>query len=295
MLPNEQQEELAGVAGENPSVSSDRPIMNVAAQKGTIKAARVAKTTLKVAGGGLVFAFGFLKFHGLDFAPLVHDLSAQLLLRGTLAIYLFCWVAGLTWDIDDQELIYAAPPDIRRVTTMCVGAFIGLAIPFGVLCYVQSYRAFAVVLSAFLLFNVVCWLGLIKFVLPDPVAKTAEYYVGEKADVELMELRLFANRYLKGRWQRRRFCAGAVIVALIDAVAFTGLYERVDVLRQVGSKDFVLAILVLVFVLVMEIWIWLERGRFKASRSLLECVANCYSLHPLAKNVQLKDSDELCN
>lgn len=264
-----------------PTVS---PVTITAEKKSqTIKAARIAKRTLSWAGMGLVAAFGFLKFHGLDFAPLLKDLNAQFLLQATLAFYYLCWVTGCSFDIDDQELLYVDPPDLRRVISMCVITVGAIVIPFGILCYVQSYRAFAVALTVFLVANVLCWIGLCYWVLRESVPATEKYYTDKKAYPKLLELKYFVDDYLEGPWQIWRFCAGAVIVSIIDIIAFTGLYEHLNILHRLGSKDFVLALLVLTFVLVMEIWIWAQRWQFRISRLHLDKIARSY-------NLQLKTS-----
>ena len=138
---------------------SKRPWKNgiVAKKAQTMKTVRLVRRASRLSRGTRA-VFRWLKFHGLNFAPLVNDLSAQLMLRATLAAYYVSWVAGLSSDADDQEVIYVEPPERSRVIAMCAITGILIAIPFGILCYLKSYRAFAAVLSAFLIFNVICWL-----------------------------------------------------------------------------------------------------------------------------------------
>jgi hypothetical protein len=174
---------------------------NVAARKvEMIRLARTARTILQVVAGALALAFAWLKFRGLNFAPLLNDLTAQFILRATLAAYYMSWVVGLSSDADEQEVLYVEPPTRGRAIATCVGTAIVIAIPFAVLCYVESSRAFAIALSTFLVFDIVSWLILIHWVLPEAVGRTAEYYVSEHLYSQLIQLRLFVNDYLRGRW-----------------------------------------------------------------------------------------------
>jgi hypothetical protein len=134
---------------------------NIAASKARMmKTARLARRVLQILAGSLALSFTWLKFHGLNFAPLLGDLSASLLLRVTLAIYYFSWVSGMASDADAQEVLYVEPPERNRVFTMLALVTVGIVIPFGLLCYAQSYKGFAAILSAFLIFNVIGVPGL---------------------------------------------------------------------------------------------------------------------------------------
>jgi hypothetical protein len=257
-----------------------------------MKTARLARRILQVVAGGLALVFTWLKFHGLNFAPLVNDLSAQLMLRATLAAYYVSWVAGLSSDADDQEVIYVEPPERSRVIAMCAITGILIAIPFGILCYLQSYRAFAAVLSTFLIFNIICWLLAVRWALPQAVAKTSAFYVAQGAHAHLIGLRLFIEDYLGGSWQVWRFCVGATIVATIDVVAFTGLYEKLGIPQQFLSKDFAVAalLLVFVFVLVTEVWVWAGRMQCRVGRLLVERLAISYEFLPRGSGTPRKSA-----
>ncbi len=244
-----------------------------------IRLARTARTILKVVAGSLALAFAWLKFSGLNFAPLLNDLSAQLLLRGTLAAYYMSWVFGLSSDADEQEVLYVEPPPPKRAIATCIGTAVVIAIPFAILCYVDSPRAFAVALSAFLVFDIVSWLVLIRWVLPGAVAKTANYYKSEGLYLQLIQLKLFVNDYLRGRWHWWRSGVGAVIVAAIDVVAFTS-DARLPKATALPSRDFLLATLLLAFVIVMEVWVWAKRLQVKFGHSLLARIATSYTFNP---------------
>jgi len=237
---------------------------------------RLARRILQFVAGGLALTFTWLKFHGLNFAPLVNDLSAQLVLRTTLAGYYVSWVAGLSFDADEQEVLYIEPPERSRVIATCVITALLVAVPFGVLCYLQSYRAFASTLSAFLIGNIICWLLVIRWLLPEAVAKTAKYYIAQGAHAQLLGLRLFIDDYLHGSWQVWRFSAGAALVAVIDVVAFTGLYDRLGTPHAVMNKEFAVAALMFIFVMVMEGWAWARKLQCRVGRLLLERLEGSY-------------------
>jgi hypothetical protein len=160
------------VAHDESLVQTPPAAQDVAEKKvAMIRLARTARTILQVVAGSLALAFAWLKFSGRNFAPLLNDLSAQLLLRATLAAYYMSWVFGLSSDADEQEVLYVEPPPPKRAVATCIGTAVVIAIPFAILCYVDSPRAFAVALSAFLIFDIVSWLVLIRWVLPGAGAK----------------------------------------------------------------------------------------------------------------------------
>jgi hypothetical protein len=241
---------------------------------------RLARRILQFVAGALALTFTWLKFHGINFAPLVNDLSAQLVLRTTLATYYVSWVAGLSFDADEQEVLYVEPPDRSRVIVTCIITALIVAIPFGVLCYFQSYRAFAGTLSAFLIGNIIAWLIVIHWLLPAAVTKTAEYYKNQGAHAQLLGLKLFVDDYLHGSWQVWRFSAGAALVAMIDIVAFTGLYEHLGIPHVLMSKEFAVATLLFIFVLVMEGWCWARKLQCRVERLLLERLEASYEFRP---------------
>jgi hypothetical protein len=268
-------EQMSDARTKDDSDSPDTLIgTNLAAKKAeTIKIARLARGSLQLAAGALALTFTWIKFRGLNFGPLINDLSAQLLSRTTLAVYYLSWVSGVSADVDDQEVIYVEPPDRGRVIVLCVAATILIGIPFGFLCYLSSYQ---VVLSAFIVFNFVCWWLMTRWVLPDTVNKTVAYYTQHNAYLQLLEVELFVGEYLKGPWQIWRYCAGGVIVVIIDLVKYSRLYDRLSGIATFPTKDFALAVLLLIFVIVMEGWAWLCRMKFKAGRSLIERITSIY-------------------
>jgi hypothetical protein len=247
----------------------------------TIKIARLARRVLQGAALALALLFTWLKFHGLNFVPLLNDVNAQLLLRATLAAYYMSWVFGAKSDTDDQELLYIEPPDRQRVIRASVVTLLLIAVPFGVLCYVRSYRAFAVVLSIFLACNVITWRLLVSYILRRPVDETRSYYLSQKAYSRLFELRLFFDEYLCGSWQVLRFLTGAVMVGVIDVFAFTDIYARIPFSGPLRNKDFAGAALVFVFVFVFETWIWARRLQFRAGYSVVEELAASYKFEPV--------------
>jgi hypothetical protein len=245
-----------------------------------IKIARLARLFLQGSALGLALLFAWLKFHGLNFAPLLNDVNAQLLLRATLAAYYMSWVFGVGQDTDDQELLYVEPPDRKRVIRAGVGTLLLIAVPFGALCYVQSYRSFAILLSVFLICNVIAWRILISYVLRAPVEETRSYYLSQKDYARLFQLRLFFDDYLCGAWQVVRFLSGAALVAAIDVFAFTDIYARIPYRVFTRDKDFLGAVLVFVFVTIFEVWIWARRLQFKVGYSVVEQLAACYRFEP---------------
>jgi hypothetical protein len=258
-----------------------------AAKSNVIGVVRLSRRFLQASALGLALLFTWLKFRGLNFTPVLNDISAQLLLRSTLAVYYMSWVFGLSSDADDQELLYVKAPNRSRAIALLIGTVLMIAVPFGILCYVQTYRTFAAVLSAFLVFNVVIWLLLIYKVLPEAVRETTAYYKANQAYPKIVVLRLFYDDYLQGSWQHWRFLTGGILVALIDLFAFSDVYQRLKLPALLRDKDFVLALLVFIFVAVIELWMWAQRMQFRVNRSLVEQLSKSYSFRPI-KSIENK-------
>jgi hypothetical protein len=251
-----------------------------------MKAARYVRKLITAVTLTLPVVFAWLKFHDVDFAPIAKDITADVIVKCTLAFYYLCWVAGLRSDTSDQELVFVQVPDWRHV--FIGGTSIGflIAIVFGILCYVNSPREFAVFLAIFLTINVLSWLYLVKIVLPPTFHESENIYQQKKKFVKLEQLRLVFNWYLCGRWQWTRFVAGAVIVALMIWMSFS--YSVGRSAMQLGTHsiklEIIISLIILLFVAVMEIWIWYMRLRVKAGLRLLDDMQYIYHFDPITKS-----------
>jgi hypothetical protein len=243
---------------------------------------RTTKLLIKVAASGMVLLFGWLKLSGTDFAPIVKQVPAHLLLQSSLALYYACWVAGTVLDTDRQEQIYSTQPNEGRVPPMGYGLVGGIAAVFAILCFVRSAAVFAVFLNAFFVINIIGWRYIIRRILPAAVRHSKTVFAD--APFKLERVHLIYDRYMCGRWQVLRFVAGGIVLAILNVVAFSNIAETDSIKRIIGSRDLAISSLVLCFVLVMESWIWLVRLRVGAALTLLEYLDERYG-HAFGKAV----------
>jgi hypothetical protein len=93
---------------------------------------------------------------------------------------------------------------------------------------------------------------------------------------KLEEVTLVYERYLCGRWQIYRFAAGAVVLAVLNTLAFSPLAGRLATYLRLSSSDLILSETVFSFVLLMEAWIWWVRISISTSIELLDYLEEHY-------------------
>ena len=205
------------------------------------------------------------------------SLPAELIFHGALALYYFSWMFGLTSDTQEEELIYTHAP--KNVERTCVGFGILFIVAFGALCYVKTKLLFAVLLTVFLVINILSWQFFVKRFMKRASRETRTDY--EKCDdfIGLERIRLIYDEYLCGKWQWIRFASGLTIVAAIDLLAFSDTFANfsIDEIGH-GSADLLMAFLLVFFVAIMEMWIWIARIGMNHQLSFLEKIEKQYIL-----------------
>ena len=182
---------------------------------------------------------------------------ATVLWRASLVLYFLSWVFGAESDIDAQEEVYLVAPREGTLSQQDIGVGIGIAVVFGVLCWVSdSYRAFALALTGFWIVNVVTWRYLVRL-LAKPIRESRALYEREGRYIELERLRI-AENYIAGNWQWWRFAIGAVLAIVMNGLAWFDL-----------SRGYAAAS-IFAFVISVEAWIWLMRLRRKLALKALE-------------------------
>src|SRR6516164_1583566 len=124
---------------------------------GVDKMARNIRWAMRIVAASLVFIFGWLKLKGIDFVPLAQDLPADILLKSSLALYYCCWVAGTAFDLDAQAAVYATAPNKGRIPLGGLGLICSVGFGFGLLCWIESFRAFFFALLAFWSLDWIGW------------------------------------------------------------------------------------------------------------------------------------------
>lgn len=212
---------------------------------------------------------------GLELGELIHDRGIErlpealrhaitnpdfstVLWKAALVIYFFSWVLGADSDTEMQADIYLNAPHGGRLTKQDIGAILGIAVGFGILCYVSdSYRGFAVVLTLFWGFNILAWRYMVG-VLQGPIRQSYASYGRTARYIDIEKVRV-VERYIDGTWQWWRFGVGAALALAMDALAFF-----VDVPEGYAHGT------IFFFVIFVEGWIWLMRWRTKVSLKVLE-------------------------
>ena|SRR5579864_1264683 len=182
---------------------------------------------------------------------------ATVLWRASLVLYFLSWVLGAESDIDAQEEVYLVAPREGTLSTQDIGVGLGIAVVFGVLCWVSNnYRAFAVALTGFWIVNVITWRYLVRL-LATPIHESRALYERDARYIELERLRI-AENYIAGNWQQWRFAIGALLAIVMNGLAWFDL-----------SRGYAAAS-IFVFVLSVEAWMWLMRLRRKLALKALE-------------------------
>lgn len=225
---------------------------------------RAAELLLPVIVGGLEIG-ELVRENG--FALLPHALVsaftnadvARVLWRAALVIYFLSWVIGADSDIEFQQEAYLVAPrgDTGGLTNRDIAIAVGIAIGFGVLCYVRdSYRGFAIALAGFWLANIASWRYLVRMLEP-PIRESVAQCERENRYIELEKVRI-VEHYILGEWQWWRFGIGTLLAIAMNLLAWRG----VSIGYAAGS--------IFAFVVIVESWMWLMRWRGKYGIQLLE-------------------------
>lgn len=254
---------------------------HVVLKEGRINTGRMGKTVRRALWAAFLFPpllFGWLKFQGVDFIYLSKQLSVELLLKLSMALYYLSWSLGMAWETSDAESIYAVPPNRGRVPWVGFVVIGAMAVLFVVLCLVSSFKWLAPALAVFWAADWMGWIYLVSVVRPAVLDSLKMYEETRKYD-RLENLLVFAELN-QGAWKVWRYAAGVCLLVVIHVLAFTPLPQMIgDVVGGIPG-DVVLAISVLLFILVMEGWIWFKRARARTSYGLIGNLVSKYDLTP---------------
>jgi hypothetical protein len=215
--------------------------------------------------GELIREHGFLELPQVLQHAITNPALSTVLWRTALVIYFLSWMLGGESDTEMQADVYLTAPHGGRLTKLDIGAIVGLAVGFGILCYVSSkdYRWAAVALTGFWAFNVLVWRYMVG-VLKGSIHQSYVNYGRSRRYIDMEKVRV-AERYIDGNWQWWRFGVGAVLALAMDALVFF-----VDLPEGYAHGS------ILFFVVVVEAWIWWMRSRTKVSLNVLEDLSERY-------------------
>lgn len=242
-----------------------------------IRSARTARITVNIFALILGLIFGFLKLKGISITPFVNNLSADLILKFSLVIYYFSWVAGTISDTNDQEIVYIRGPKKERFPFHVYVVASIIAIAFGLLCWANNFQRFALALSTFWIINLISWRYMISFIVGEIIIDSQKEYQSINSFSLFEKLNVVKN-YIDGKWQWNRFIIGLLLLIIINMLAFTPLSTLVSQYLKI-SLDFINSISILAYIIFVETWIWIKRIQTKVSISTIEIIDKKYQLN----------------
>lgn len=230
---------------------------------------KTTKTLIATMSTVLLFFFGWLEFKNITL-PMFDEKFANAFYKIVLALYFFCWVFGTNTDLSDEEYTLVIAPNKGELTNLAIGMLFAIGVLFGILCWVHTYKAFAIALTVFFGFNIISWRFLLKFLKPTldvNKKKVAKSIIG-KFKIEIIE------KYLWGNWQWFRFGIGFLVLIIINILAFTNLSQVIASFLKIPSSQFIFVFSIFIFICVMEIYIWYIRLCRKISLKVLTDIEN---------------------
>jgi hypothetical protein len=209
-------------------------------------------------------ALGFTVLQVRDFTvePVITGTASEVVWRGALIVYFWCWRFGCIRDTDIQELAYVSLPNKGQWPLRSYG-IVGLLIAVAVVLVAAQGNVFwfSIALTFFFILDHVGWQHLVA-VLSEEARKSNEEFREKRQYFALERLRL-VRQQIQGNWKWWRFGAGAAIIVVTDAFAFVPAFRSFLAAQVMAVKAglsaseaeaFVYSLLVLSFVVVMEVW-----------------------------------------
>ncbi|MFP4073270.1 MAG: hypothetical protein ACLFVZ_04450 [Actinomycetota bacterium] len=247
-----------------------------------IRMALTAKRMIRALAFSLIGIFGFLRLRGVPVGPTLESLPAELIFKIALFIYFSSWVLGTVNDANEQEIAYAVPPRDGKFPWQGYALGASLALVFGVMCFVDNPRHFAIALTVFLGINVVGWRYLVRKLRPEAYARSLERYRNDKDGMSMFRLEVF-YRYIAGKWQWYRFLYGAALLLPLYYLAFFDSAARVGDGMGIRSKETLVSLSFLVYVVSFEAWVWVQRIKVKFATNVLEDLQEEFAIVVVSK------------
>jgi hypothetical protein len=234
----------------------------------------------------LAVSFTALQIGAISPASLIQPSTSDLMWRGALVVYLWCWRFGCIFDTDIQELAYVSLPGKGQWRLRSYGIVALLVAVAVLLLWTQgNFRYFATALTVFVIVDHVGWRHIIHQMNPEArrsmkiFRKEEDYFAVEKLNA--------VRAQIQGNWKWWRLIAGGLIVIFVDAFAFidpfrTLIVTSVQSIKPGISSDeaaqFSFSIFVVAFVVVMEVWHYVLRLKTKISINLIDQLSEKYVL-----------------
>jgi hypothetical protein len=85
-------------------------------------------------------------------------------------------------------------------------------------------------------------------------------------------------QHICGYWQWKRFAVGGVVIAIIDAFAFTPLLNLASSISGIESSELIISLSLLPYIAVMEALIWYKRFSTTVALRTIEDLDGDYEL-----------------
>ena len=220
--------------------------------------------TLAIAVG---LGYGWLKFKGFDFHPVINQVSTELLIKLSLSIYYFSWWFGATLDGSDQGIVFQKVINNGKVPKLGIFTAITVAISFFILCAYWESQILPTILMIFWIINFIQWKVFTKYVMRPYYNQNQEFY--SKLKNQLIRKRFdIVYSFLYSNWQYYRFLVGFIFLIPTVILTISNKYNDFFV-KNLKEKQFIIALLILLFVLIVEGWIWYYRLKRKFTIKIL--------------------------
>jgi hypothetical protein len=248
-----------------------------------------ARRFIAIIGGALLAIFTWLQIREIPLIDVVQNTTPEILIKAALVIYYACWIGGTNFDVRIQQKTYIIDPkrgNITANTIVIVSLFFIVAILL--MAVSANEQAFAAVLALFVAFNIIGWRHIVGRVTP--IIKATRTALEEQKNYFRLEQLNLVEAYMAGPWQKHRFAAMLLIVAVTCTVAFFEIVRRVvgtavslvsDVPLEIISK-LLPSICILAFVLAAEGWIWIKRLNIHTALVVMDRLRKNYALVPRA-------------
>jgi len=249
-----------------------------------IRMARMTRRMVRIFAGFLALMFSFLKLKNFPFPLMTGDYFSLTFLQIAIVSYYLSWVFGVFFDTYDEEIVFEYPPNEGRIPLVAIVIAFFLTVTFGILCWVDTFTKFAIVLLTFWILNIIGWryfvAGLMKSLLNENPNK----------NIWINERILIVKEYLCGKWQWVRFSLGFIIILFINIIAFTDIHLKIAERLTIFSPSSFLSFSILVFVFFVEGWMWFARLRRRSMIKILERLELNYTIK---KRNEIKKSDNI--
>ena len=257
-----------------------------------IKFIRFTKFMIHIVSGGLVLVFGYLEFKDLNPQKILIPSAADVIWKAILVIYYWCWVFGVHFDTNYQELAYVKFPGKGKWPGKAVAALVLFAGMAAALFLAQGDIVyFSITLTVFFIVDHAAWYWVVRKVMEEATVESKTQYKKESAHYEI-QIADTVYQQIMGNWKDQRFYAGGILICMIDLFALSGTVRNtitagisnfVTWLSPAEISTMTYIMLVLLFVAVMEIWHWARRLVTLVSVLTLERLEKNYRLVPAGK------------